>query len=406
MPNANYLLFDPPDVSGLLPLAFTRAVADFRVGIFTVREKWEHFLDKSVDVVTRPYLQPLYGPHREAGVRNRYINASVLPDAALAEAVMALDTGEALCSEDLVIAYCSGHFSRDLHEVCDGRQGCREIAYPGTVSVLRRCWDLFGLNRQEILRDLEHTGLEANGAIAGAALAVRRPDRVFIDEGAQVDCAIINASDGPVYIGKNAHIMDGAVLQGPLAICDNAVIKMGARLYADTTIGPYCKVGGEVSNSVIFGYSNKGHDGYLGNSVLGEWCNLGADTNTSNLKNNYSPVKCWDYAIGDYGHTGLQFCGLIMGDHSKSAINTMFNTGTVAGVACNIYGGGFPPKFLPSFSWGGAEGLSEFQIERAFEMAARMMERRGQVFTEHHKTVLQEVWNQTRKYRRHSTPNL
>jgi len=225
-------------------------------------------------------------------------------------------------------------------------------------------------------------------------------EHIFVEEGAKVECAILNASTGPIYIGKDAEIMEGAIVRGPLALCEHAALKMGAKIYGPTTIGPHSKVGGEVNNSVIIGYSNKGHDGFLGNSVLGEWCNIGADSNNSNLKNNYAEVKLWNYPQERFVNTGLTFCGLIMGDHSKCGINTMFNTGTVVGVNANIFGSGFPRNFVASFSWGGAAGFTTYKTADAFEVAARVFDRRGMVFNETEQEILQHVFEITAKYRK------
>ncbi|MGB1307109.1 MAG: glucose-1-phosphate thymidylyltransferase, partial [Flavobacteriales bacterium] len=217
---------------------------------------------------------------------------------------------------------------------------------------------------------------------------------------AKVEHAILNASTGPIYVGKDAEIMEGSIVRGPLAMCENSVLKMGAKIYGATTLGPYCKVGGEVNNSVLLGYSNKGHDGFLGNSVLGEWCNLGADTNNSNLKNNYAEVKLWSYQSERFVNTGLQFCGLIMGDHSKCGINTMFNTGTVVGVSANVFGAGFPRNFVSSFSWGGSAGYMTYRLNKVFEVAEKVMQRRAIEFNQVEKDILTEVFELTKSYRK------
>jgi UDP-N-acetylglucosamine diphosphorylase/glucosamine-1-phosphate N-acetyltransferase len=224
-------------------------------------------------------------------------------------------------------------------------------------------------------------------------------DRIFVEQGAVVEAAILNPDGGYIYIGENATIMEGSIVRGSLAMCNHSQLKMGAKIYGPTTLGPYSKIGGEVSNSVLIGYSNKAHDGFLGNSVLGEWCNLGAGTNNSNLKNNYSEVKIWNYSTEHFEKTGLQFCGLIMGDHSKAGINTMFNTGTVVGVSCNIFGDGFPRNFIPSFSWGGAAGFTEYKIDKAFATAELVMKRRNKVFDDKERKILLSVYELSKKYR-------
>ena len=224
-------------------------------------------------------------------------------------------------------------------------------------------------------------------------------ENIFLEEGAKLTFCTLNASTGPIYIGKDAEIMEGCIVRGALAMCDNSVLKLGAKIYGATTIGPHSKVGGEVNNSVLMGYSNKGHDGFLGNSVLGEWCNLGADTNNSNLKNNYAEVRLWDYNTGRFAKTGLQFCGLMMGDHSKCGINTMFNTGTVVGVSANIFGSGFPRNFIPSFSWGGASGFTVYKTNKVFEVANEVMKRRKISFDDIEKRILENVYELTKQYR-------
>jgi UDP-N-acetylglucosamine diphosphorylase/glucosamine-1-phosphate N-acetyltransferase len=225
------------------------------------------------------------------------------------------------------------------------------------------------------------------------------PSLLFLEPGAKAQASIFNTQTGPIYLGKDSEVMEGCLVRGGLALCEGAGLKMGAKIYGPTTIGPHAKVGGEVNNSVILGYSNKGHEGFLGNSVLGEWCNLGADTNNSNLKNTYDAVDIWDYAQGRYRSTGLQFCGLFMGDHAKTGINTMLNTGTVVGVAANVFGGGFPPKFIPDFSWGGAEGLTTHRLDKALQTAKAVMARRNTPLTEAAAQLLQAVFQQTKAYR-------
>ena len=251
-----------------------------------------------------------------------------------------------------------------------------EVEYNHAISVVENIWNIFQDNHTQIENDFKLvTANRKSAALPGSNTLIGNGD-LFIEEGAKVECSIINTGNGPVYIGKDAEVMEGSLIRGPFALCNNSTLKMGAKIYGATTIGPHCKVGGEVNNSVIFAYSNKAHDGFLGNSVIGEWCNLGADSNNSNLKNNYSNVKVWSFTKNNFVDTGLQFCGLFMGDHTKASINTMFNTGTVIGVCSNIFGDSFPPKYVPSFSWGGAHGFDTFDLEKAKEMALRVMSRR------------------------------
>ena len=255
-------------------------------------------------------------------------------------------------------------------------------------------------NGEAIKQDFELITKGRDSQIISESINIINPDQVFIEEGAKLEFVTLNASSGPIYIGKDTEIMEGSNIRGPFALCEYATVKLGAKIYGPTTIGPHCKVGGEVNNSVLFGYSNKGHDGFLGNSVLGEWCNLGADTNNSNLKNNYAEVRLWDYNTEGFAKTGLQFCGLMMGDHSKCGINTMFNTGTVVGVSANIFGSGFPRNFIPSFSWGGNGGFTTYLTKKAFEVANIVMARRDIEFTEQDAAILEHVFEEAKKYRR------
>jgi UDP-N-acetylglucosamine diphosphorylase/glucosamine-1-phosphate N-acetyltransferase len=264
---------------------------------------------------------------------------------------------------------------------------------------IKNTWDIFTFNGKAIQLDFDLITEGRTSEPIPEGVQFLNKENIFIEEGAEIVFSTLNASEGPIYIGKDALIMESSSIRGPFAMCENAVLKMGAKMYKDTTIGPYSKVGGEISNSVIFGYSSKGHDGYLGNSVLGEWCNLGADTNTSNLKNNYAEVKLWDYESGRFAKTGLQFCGLLMGDHSKCGINTMFNTGTVVGVSVNIFGSGFPRNFIPSYSWGGAAGFTTFQMNKVCEVATAVMQRKSLVFDDKEKKILEHVFEETKQYR-------
>jgi UDP-N-acetylglucosamine diphosphorylase/glucosamine-1-phosphate N-acetyltransferase len=261
-------------------------------------------------------------------------------------------------------------------------------------------WRIFQFNPEQIRLDyaLITSGKKSSG-IQDKHTIVYNESNIFVEEGVSIRAAILNAEDGPIYLGKNSIVQEGAIIKGPFALCEGSTVGMGSKMRGDTTVGPHSKVGGEISNSVIFGYSNKGHDGFIGNTVIGEWCNLGADTNTSNLKNNYENVKLWNYAKGGFTDTGLQFCGLMMGDHSKCGINTMFNTGTVVGVSANIFGDGFPRNFIPSFSWGGANGFTTYQIKKAYETAQKVMERRKVVLDDIEKEILANIFELTTAYR-------
>ncbi|MEJ2162014.1 MAG: GlmU family protein [Robiginitalea sp.] len=369
----HYILFDGDRRTSLLPLTYTRPVAAIRTGILTLKEKWEHHLGNPVGYLTQPYLQEKYPV--ESGTDNLLIKGSLFADALLARAVKALNTGEALYSGDAILAYRTATVEHEADF-----SSFKKVIYEHAVREVRNTRDIFSMNGKALEEEFE--------------LLTR-----VLEAGAVVEYSLLNATSGPISIGREAAVMEGSLIRGGFALGDHGVVKMGAKIYGPTTAGPYCKIGGEINNSVLFGYSNKGHEGFLGNSVLGEWCNLGADTNTSNLKNNYAKVRLWNYASERFDQTGLQFCGLIMGDHSKSAINTMFNTGTVVGVNCNIFSAGFPRNFIPSYSWGGTSGFSTYLTKKAFEAAEVAMARRNVPFTGADKRILQRVFEESAKYR-------
>lgn len=388
----NYILFDGAVRAQLLPFTFTRPVADIRVGILTIREKWEKLLNTTTSTITEDYLAEKW-PMVEME-ENIMINAAFLPTTELVEQIKNLQPGEGIFYEEDVVAF----HAYEEQEV--NFADCVNIEMEGKAMMVEQTWDIFRLNGEAIAADFELLTQDRKSQKLSSTNQVIGAENVFLEEGAKVECAILNASEGPIYIGAGAEVMEGSIVRGPFALCDHATLKLGAKIYGPTTVGPHSKVGGEVNNSVIFGYSNKGHDGFLGNSVLGEWCNLGADTNTSNLKNNYAEVRLWDYASEKFAPTGLQFCGLMMGDHSKCGINTMFNTGTVVGVSANIFGAGFPRNFIPSFSWGGSGGTTTYKTEKAFEVAEVVMARRDIEFSEEDKAILEQVFEDTKKYRR------
>ena len=388
----NYILFDGPRRNHLLPFTYTRPVSEIRVGIMTLRERWEAFLKVSVSSFTEEYLSMKYPIHLEDA--NVFIDASILPSVELLKSVSSLNNNEVLLSDNTIIAYSSNQLKSD-QELSD----FKKITFDSTFVQIKNTWDIFEKNAEILQFDFDFLTKGRSSQPISKTNQTIHPERIFLEEGAKVEFSILNATDGPIYLGKNSEIWEGSLVRGALALCDHAIIKMGGKLYGATTIGPYSKVCGEVSNSVIFGYSSKGHEGYLGNAVLGEWCNIGADSNNSNLKNNYAKVRLWNYATESFEQTGLQFCGLMMGDHSKTAINTMFNTGTVIGVNSNIYVPGFPRNFIPSFSWGGATGFSSYHPEKAFEAAKVMMARRGVEFNEVEANILRHVFEITKKWR-------
>lgn len=389
----NYILFDGPSRNNLLPFTYTRPVADIRIGILTVREKWEMFLGTTTTTITEEYLSEKF-PMVEME-QNIMINASFCPNGKLVELIKDLEENQAIFSGEDVIAF----YTLNTQDEIDF-DAYEAIEFDDDLLKVEHTWDIFSKNGKAIEDDFELLTKDRKSGSIPKSVNVISPENVFIEEGAKLEFVTLNASSGPIYIGRDTEIMEGSIIRGPFVLCDNATVKLGAKIYGPTTIGPYSKVGGEVNNSVLFAYSNKGHDGFLGNSVLGEWCNLGADTNNSNLKNNYAEVRLWDYKTEGFAKTGLQFCGLMMGDHSKCGINTMFNTGTVVGVSANIFGSGFPRNFVPSFSWGGSAGFSTYLTKKAFEVAKIVMDRRNIEFTKKDAAILEHVFEETKKYRR------
>jgi len=386
------IFFDNDTFEHLKPFTFTRPTAEIRIGIFTISEKWTKTLKADKAYLTQDYLQEKFPLNCEADETALFIAGNILPTEELTIAITSLKKGEALQHENnLLVAHCT------LHEYQNKAFQTQEFEEP--VFKIEKLWHVFSFNGRAIEEDIKLLSIEK-----GIPNDLRKNntwigENVYIEAGAKINAAIINSEQGVVYIGKDSEIMEGSIVRGPFALCEHSVLKMGAKIYGPTTVGPYSKVGGEVGNSVIFGFSNKGHEGFLGNSVLGEWCNLGADTNNSNLKNNYGNVKLWNYALGKMEDSGLQFCGLMMGDHSKCGINTMFNTGTVVGVSANIYGAGFPQNFIPSFAWGGADGFTTYKLDKAMETADRVYERRNLPFDKKEKDIMTKVFEATEKYR-------
>ena len=393
----NFILFDDNTRKNLLPLTFTRPVADIRIGILTIREKWERMLDTKTSTKTEDYLSAKYPLQFAIDSDNVWINASVCPDKNLLEEIKTLLPNQVLVLSNIVLAANTGNLQKFNFNEIENFSQIQAMSNPMRVEYP---WDVFSKNGDAINADFELITAGRKSQPLSSTNQIMGFENIFVEEGAIVECAILNASTGKIYIGKDAEIMEGAIVRGPLALCEHSTLKLGAKIYGPTTIGPHSKVGGEVNNSVILGYSNKGHDGFLGNSVLGEWCNIGADSNNSNLKNNYADVKLWNYEKERFVNTGLTFCGLIMGDHSKCGINTMFNTGTVVGVNANIFGAGFPRNFVPSFSWGGAAGFTTYKISDAFEVASRVFNRRNMEFDKIEQDILTHVFQLTEKYRK------
>ena len=388
----NYILFDGEHRDNLLPLTYTRPVCEIRIGILTIREKWEKLLGFTTTTLTEEYLQEKY-PMVEME-QNIMINASFLPTEKIVEQIKSLKENEAIFKADEIVAFYTTNSQKevnfDLYTIYEINDHFIQI---------KNTWDIFSYNAIAIQADFDLITKNRESAEIPSHINAINKENIFIEESATVHFSSLNASNGPIYIGKNTEIMEGALVRGPFALCDNSTLKMGAKIYGGTTIGPHCKVGGEVNNTVFFGYANKAHDGFLGNCVIGEWCNLGADSNNSNLKNNYAEVKLWNYTKERFIKTGLQFCGLIFGDHSKCGINTMFNTGTVVGVSANIYGGNFPRNFIPSFAWGGNAGFKEYNLNKAKEVAKIVMQRRKVEFNEIEEKIFETIFEISKKYR-------
>lgn len=397
---ANIILFDNEVRENLLPLTYTRPVCELRVGILTIKEKWEKWLgpDHQYAYITQDYLAEKYPI--DFGQENYVINGSVLPSEQLVTLIKYMDYNQAYLKDDeLIVAKLNERqFERliadeeieDLKGFDIENTEYLKIDYP---------WDIFKSNDAALRMDFELLTKGRQSQPISGTNTILGQEQVFLEPDARVECSILNATAGPIYIGSGAEIMEGSIIRGPLAMCEHSVLKMGAKIYGATTIGPWSKVGGEVNNSVIQAYSNKAHDGFLGNSVIGEWCNLGADTNISNLKNNYANVKVWNYPAERFLDSGQQFCGLIMGDHSKCGINTMLNTGTVVGVACNVFGAGYPRNFIPSFSWGAAGSIMTHRTDKAFETAELMMKRRKVDFDVPERIILLRIFEDTARFR-------
>lgn len=389
------ILFDDNAHQTLLPLTYTRPVADLRIGIITIAQKWAKYLKSGYSFHTQPYLQAKFP--LKISEQNIFINGGFCPDPFLLEAIDKLKNGEALKFNGILIAVKLNEteakdFDPDAEfsSVTEVDQMPVYIRYPE---------DIFRKNDIELRRDYQLLTKGRTSATISDTNMVIGED-FFAEEGAVADCATFNTKNGPIYLSNDTEVWEGVNIRGTFALCNHSQVKMGAKIYGATTVGPYSRVGGELNNAVIWGYSSKGHEGYLGNAVIGEWCNLGADTNNSNLKNNYTEVKLWDYATEHFRKTGLQFCGLIMGDHSKCAINTMFNTGTVAGVSANIFGAGFPRNFIPDFSWGGAGGLETYSLKKMFETAELVYSRReNRPFDDIEKDLLKTIFELTAKHR-------
>jgi UDP-N-acetylglucosamine diphosphorylase/glucosamine-1-phosphate N-acetyltransferase len=389
----NVILFDNPTIrQNLLPFTFTRPVASIRTGVLTIAEKWEKHLNSKTSFATEGYLSKKFITRLTSD--NYWINGALCPDAALITAMHQLNVGDAVVKDSMILVVRTP--DDEIPEVISGKV----IEYKSDITLIDQVWKIFQFNGAQIRSDFK---LLTNGrksiGIQDKFTRAYAEENIFVEEGVKIHAAILNAENGPIYLGKNAEVQEGAMIRGPFALGENSVVNMGGKMRGDVSVGPACKVGGEVSATVFFGYSNKSHDGFLGCSVIGEWCNFGADSNTSNLKNNYENIKIWNYPKGGFTDTGLMFCGLMMADHTKCGINTMFNTGTVTGVSANIFGDGFPRNFIPSFAWGGAAGFSTYQFEKAMFTAAKAMERRGLSLSEIDREIYKTVFEMCAKER-------
>ncbi len=386
----NYILFDDQKVrEDMKPFTFTKPVADLRFGILTMREKWEAVLGEKTSSLTEKYLSKKY-PLVKAD-DNILINSSVCPTGDLIKEIAGLKTNQALVGAEKIIAI---NLSLDNLESMETSE-TNEVSLDVDTVCLNNTWDLFSKLDVTIQKDFDNITKGRKSQAISTTNNIVGDYPIFLEEGAVVEFAILNAKNGPIYIGKDAEVMEGSVIRGPFALGEHSVIKAGAKIYGPTSIGPHCKIGGELSNSMVLGYSNKAHDGFMGNSVIGEWCNLGAGTNTSNLKNTYDMVRIWNYRLETFVNTELQFCGLIMGDHSKTSINSMLNTGTVVGVSANLFGAGFPRQFVSSFSWGGFSGYKKYNLKKAIQVAERVYARRGKEFDEIEKEIFTEIYDYT-----------
>ncbi|MFV0194583.1 GlmU family protein [Empedobacter falsenii] len=378
----NIILFDGEEWENLLPLTFTKPVASLRMGVLSFAERWEKILNSSISYKTQHYLEEKFSTHLQS--ENIFINPSFFPTKELIQAIKNIELNTSIVFENQLVAVRTTEAVPKI---------TTKIIELDQIIHIKNSWDLFTYNFQAIEFDYDLLTEGRKSQPISQTNQVLHAERIFLEEGAKVEFSILNASEGPIYIGKDAKIMEGSMIRGGLALCEHAKINMGAKIYSGCTIGPFCKVGGELNNAILMAYSNKGHDGFLGNAVIGEWCNLGADTNNSNLKNNYAEVKLWSYKEARFVKTGLQFCGLIMGDYAKSAINTQFNTGTVVGVCANVFQSGFPPNMIKHYSWGGQSDAPIFSFERACEAAEKMMERRKVEFTSTDEKILKHIFN-------------
>ena len=390
------ILFDDNAHQTLRPLTFTRPVADLRLGILTIAEKWAKYFNLGFSFHTQPWLQGKFPVNIEE--KNLFINGAFCPDEMLIAAIFELHGNEALKYRDQLVAVKLNE--KDAVSFDPDAEFLRTVELGHHPVIITHPEDIFRNNDIELRKDFKLLTEGRASAIISATNTIIGND-FFAEKGAVAECSTFNTTNGPIYLANNTEVWEGTHIRGAFAVCEHSQVKMGAKIYGATTVGPFSRVGGELNNAVIWGYSSKGHEGYLGNAVLGEWCNIGADSNNSNLKNNYDEVKMWDYTTQRFRKTGLQFCGLIMADHAKCAINTMFNTGTVVGVGANVFGAGFPRNFVPDFSWGGAQGYEVYSLKKMFETAGKVFARRAhRTFDENEQEILKKVFELTEEHRR------
>ena len=360
------------------PLTLTRPLGNVRIGILTNDKRWARYLpDAEIGFVTEAYLSQRFVGFDAPDFS---VNAQVIPNEDVIAALLALANGEMLYMNDLWLG-------------SQGKGGGARVDFTGeSPTVVSERWHIYQLNGQVLEQDFHLlTNGRTSQTLSKTNTIIGDRSRIFIEEGAHVEASTINTNEGVVYIGKDAEIMEGSLIRGPLAMCEHSALKLGTKVYGPCTLGPHCKVGGEINNVVFQAYSNKGHDGFLGNALIGEWCNLGADTNTSNLKNNYAAVSTYSFETQNEEKTDALFMGVCMGDHSKCGINTMFNTATVIGVSTNVFGAGFPDKYVPSFRWGGGNDFVPFKFDKAIEYANNMMARRGKSLSSEEVAILKHI---------------
>lgn len=393
----NIILFDNDTRDHLLPFTFTKPACEIRLGIFTIREKWEHWLEGSSSYITVDYLSEKYDI--TISEHNYLINGSLIPSKELCTQILEMEEGEAMLKggELLAAVLNKDQFERLMTDSVEELSSFEVENFP--IEKLNNVWDIFLLNDSAIRSDFEWLTEGRTSAPLSSTNRVIGDHNLFLEEGTKAECAVFNTSDGPIYLGSDSEVMEGVTIRGPFVLGEGSIVKMGAKIYGGTTIGPDCVVGGEIKNSVLFANSNKSHEGYLGNSVIGEWCNLGADTNCSNMKNNWSDIKIWNYVSGDFKESGQMKAGLFMGDFSMSGINTMFNTGTIVGLCCNVFGSEMSSKFIPSFSWGGGKDFNSYKPDKAFATIEKMMRSKGKFLNSEDRLLLLKVFEETAKYR-------